>query len=338
MLKFALFGCGRIAQRYGALLQGEVNGANLVAACDPDESVAAAFSKKFNIPVYGSLNELIVKHAVDVVCVLTPSGLHAQNVLEVASHKIHVVVEKPMALSVADADKMIAACEKSDVKLFVVKQNRYNLPIVKLREVFEKGAFGKLVMGTIRVRWCRTQEYYDQAAWRGTAALDGGVLTNQASHHIDLLEWFMGPVKTVVAKGKNFLSNIETQDTAIAMLEFQNGAFGVIEATTAARPRDVEGSLSILGERGLVEIGGFAVNKVREWQFTDKNFDAVTKDFSENPPDVYGFGHQRYLTRVVECVVKNQKPDVDGHDGRKAVRLLEALNQSLATGREIVVA
>src|SRR5205814_6206791 len=164
-----------------------------------------------------------------------------------AQYKKHIMVEKPMALTLTDADRMIAACDQAGIKLFVVKQNRFNVPVMKLREALEAGRFGRLVLGTVRVRWCRTQAYYDQDAWRGTWALDGGVLSNQASHHIDVLEWMMGDVDSVFAKSTTALVKIEAEDTAVVVLKFKSGALGVIEATTAARPRDLEGSVSILG-------------------------------------------------------------------------------------------
>ena len=209
-----------------------------------------------------------------------------------------------MALTLPDADKMIEACDEAGVKLFVVKQNRFNVPVVQLRKALEDGRFGRLIMGTVRVRWCRTQAYYDQDAWRGTWALDGGVLTNQASHHVDLLEWMMGEVESVFAKSKTALVDIEAEDTAVVILKFRNGALGVIEATTAIRPKDLEGSISILGETGSVEIGGFAVNKMQTWNFTSHQDgdDEVLAKYSVNPPNVYGFGHQAYYEHVVDCI------------------------------------
>ena len=178
---------------------------------------------------------------------LTASGSHAQHVVELAPYGADIVVEKPMALTLEDADKMIEVCDRHGVRLFVVKQNRFNVPVVQLRKALDAGRFGKLVLGTVRVRWCRPQSYYDQDSWRGTWAHDGGVLTNQASHHIDLLEWMMGDVESVFAKSITALVDIEAEDTAIVTIKFKNGALGIIEATTAARPKDLEGSLSVLG-------------------------------------------------------------------------------------------
>ena len=255
MLGVALLGCGRIAVRHAQLLSsGEIAGAKLVCVCDIDKSRAESFGKKHNVPYFVDLDSMMKECSdkIDIVSILTPSGCHAQNTLEVAPYKKHIIVEKPMALTLEDADKMIEACDKFGIRLFVVKQNRYNLPVQKLREALEAGRFGKIVMGSVRVRWCRDNAYYKQDSWRGTWAQDGGVFTNQASHHIDLLEWMLGDVESVFAKSRTALSDIETEDTGVAVLKFKNGALGVIEATTATRPKDLEGSLSILGELGSV--------------------------------------------------------------------------------------
>jgi predicted dehydrogenase len=192
------------------------------------------------------MHEMMRTVSPDVVVVLTESGNHAQNVVSLAHYQRSIIVEKPIALTLDDTDAMIQACDKAGVRMFVVKQNRFNVPVVKLREALEQGRFGRLVLGTVRVRWCRTQAYYDQDAWRGTWALDGGVLSNQASHHVDLLKWMRGDVDSVFAKGMTALVDIEAEDTAVVMLSFRNGALGVIEATTAARPKDLEGSISVL--------------------------------------------------------------------------------------------
>ena len=247
------------------------------------------------------------------------------------------MVEKPMALTLEDADEMIQACDKYNIKLFVVKQNRFNVPVKELKKALDQGRFGKLIMGTTRVRWCRPQSYYDQDSWRGTWAYDGGVLTNQASHHIDLLEWIMGDVESVFAKSKKALADIEAEDTAVVMLKFRNGALGMIEATTAIRPKDLEGSISILGETGSVEIGGFAVNEMKTWNFaeTKESDDEVIDKYSENPPNVYGYGHQAYYEHVVDCVNNGTSQLVDGLQGRKSLELITAIYESIETGQEV---
>ncbi|MBX7491498.1 Gfo/Idh/MocA family protein [Helicobacter turcicus] len=340
MLGVALLGCGRIAKRHGDLLScGEIEGAKLVAVCDIQKDRAQSFGEKYKIPYFVSLEEMmrVCGAQIDIVSILTPSGLHAQNTLEVAPYQKHIIVEKPMALTLEDADKMIEACKRNGVRLFVVKQNRYNLPVRKLREALESGRFGKLVLGSVRVRWCRDDSYYKQDSWRGTWAYDGGVFTNQASHHIDLLEWMLGDVESVFAKGTTALSTIEAEDTGIAVLKFKNGALGVVEATTATRPSDLEGSISILGELGSVEIGGFAVNQMQHWNFVKPiASDAeVLEKYSVNPPNVYGFGHREYYLQVVDCLRNGTKALVSGEEGRKSLELIVAMYESIETGKEV---
>ncbi len=338
MLRFALVGCGRIAHRHAQLLaQKQVAGAELAGVCDVVPERAAEFSTKYGVPHFTDMDEMMVATKADVVSVLTPSGLHAEHTIRLARHGKPIVCEKPMALTLDDADAMIRACDLAGCRLFIVKQNRWNRPVVKLREAFEAGRFGKLVMGTVRVRWCRTQAYYDQDAWRGTWRYDGGILANQASHHLDLLEWMMGDVETVFAKSSTALVNVETEDTAVAVLRFTSGALGVIEATTAVRPKDLEGSLSILGENGTVEIAGFAVNEIRHWNFVDKLPDDadVLASHSVNPPNVYGFGHQAYLEHVVDCITNDRAALVDGLEGRKSLELINALYESIESGQEV---
>jgi UDP-N-acetyl-2-amino-2-deoxyglucuronate dehydrogenase len=340
MIKIALLGCGRIAKRHSDLLGGgHINGAELVGVCDVIRERADTISSQFDVPAYYDLAQLLEQRDVDVVCVLTPSGLHPAHAIAVAKAGKHAVVEKPMALRLEDADAMIEACDAAGVKLFVVKQNRFNVPVVKAREALDAGRFGRLVLGTVRVRWCRDQSYYDQDAWRGTWAYDGGVLANQASHHIDMLEWFFGDVVSVHARAITALVKIEAEDTAIATLKFRNGALGIIEATTAVRPKDLEGSLSILGEKGAVEIAGFAVNQIRHWRFVDEldSDKEIIENYSVNPPNVYGFGHQAYYEHVVDCLQNQSAALVDGFQGRKSLELISALYESIETGREVAL-
>jgi len=338
MLKFALVGCGRIAKRHSELLgNSQISGACLTAVCDLVEDKAQKIGQQFSIPFFTDMHEMMQKVNVDVVVVLTESGMHAEHVVALAPYGKHIVVEKPMALTLDDADAMICACGQAGGKLFVVKQNRFNVPVVKARQALEAGRFGKLTMGTVRVRWCRPQSYYDQAAWRGTWSMDGGVLANQASHHVDMLEWMMGDVVSVFAMGTTALAKIEAEDTAVVILRFKNGALGAIEATTATRPNDLEGSLSILGEGGTVEIAGFAVNEMKVWNFVkpEAGDDDVMKKYSVNPPNVYGFGHQAYYEHVVYGILNNTQHIVDGLVGRKSLELISAIYESMETGREV---
>jgi UDP-N-acetyl-2-amino-2-deoxyglucuronate dehydrogenase len=339
-LGFALLGCGRIAQRYSDIFaNNQLSHARLVAVCDAQEARADKLAARHGVPAFADFRKMMeaCRADIDVVCILTESGKHAENAIEIAPYGKHLVVEKPMALTLEDADRMIAACDHAGIKLFIVKQNRYNLPVRKLREALDSGRFGKIVMGTTRVRWCRRQSYYDQDAWRGTWAYDGGVLSNQASHHVDMLEWFFGDVVSVHARAVTALAKIEAEDTAVATLKFRNGALGIIEATTAVRPTDLEGSLSILGEKGTVEIAGFAVNQIRHWRFVEElasDKDVVEK-FSVNPPNVYGFGHQACYQHVIDCLVNQRSALVDGLEGRKSLELISALYESIETGAEV---
>ena len=338
MIRFAIVGCGRIAKRHAELLgTGQIQGANLAAVCDIVPERARAFAERFNVPGYTAIEELLTQPNIDVITVLTPSGMHADLAVQAAQAGRHVVVEKPMALTLEDADRMIAAAEAAGVRLFVVKQNRFNVPVVKARQALDAGRLGQLVLGTVRVRWCRDQKYYAQDAWRGTWAQDGGVIANQASHHVDMLGWFMGPVQSVHARGATALVDIQTEDTCVATVKFRNGALGVIEATGATRPRDLEGSLSVLGAGGAIEISGFAVNQIRHWNFVSPTAEdaEVLEKFSVNPPNVYGFGHQAYYEHVVDCLAHNNPALVDGREGRSSLELVIALYESMASGREV---
>lgn len=338
-LKFALVGCGRIVKKHVEALS-VIKDAELAAVCDVVPEKAKAVGEANSVPWYLSYDEMLLKQSdIDVVSVLTPSGFHAAHVVDIVKKfKKHIVCEKPMALKLSDADQMIRTCDLNGVRLFVVKQNRFNLPVQILHKKLEKGDFGKLVLGTVRVRWCRRQEYYDSDSWRGTWAYDGGVIANQASHYIDLLEWMLGEPVTVMAMNGTYLAKIEADDTCAAIIKFKNGALGIVEATTATRPKDLEGSLSILGEKGNCVIGGFSVNKMVEWNFENESPDErekVLKEYSENPPDVYGFGHIRYLENVVNSIKNKTQALVDGLEGRKSLELINAIYESVETGREI---
>jgi UDP-N-acetyl-2-amino-2-deoxyglucuronate dehydrogenase len=339
-LQFALVGCGRIAKKHAEILaRGHVQGGQLAAVCDVIPERAETMGTKYGVPWFSSSHEMMQSAVpIDVVIILTPSGMHARNTIELAPYKKHIVVEKPMALTIDDADEMIRTCDLNGIRLFVVKQNRYNRAVQKLRKALEAGRFGKLVMGSVRVRWCRPQSYYDQDEWRGTWEQDGGVFANQASHHIDLLEWMMGEPESVFARSRTALVDIETEDTGVAIIRFRNGSLGVVEATNATRPKDLEGSLSVLGEMGTVVIGGFAVNRIDTWNFLESRpEDEPSKDDSEQPKNVYGFGHIPYLEHVVDCIQNNRKALVDGLVGRRSLELISAIYESIETGKEVTL-
>lgn len=333
----ALIGCGRISNRHIDVIS-ECPDLALVGVCDvvEDRAKAAAARAQGKPRVFTNYQEMVASVRPEVAVILTESGTHAPIGASLAGKVPNLIVEKPMALTLASADQLIEACEVQGTRLFVVKQNRYNPGVLRARDALSRGRFGKLVLGTVRVRWCRDQSYYDQASWRGTWAMDGGVFANQASHHIDLLQWFFGPVESVHARIATRLVDIETEDTGVATLRFMNGALGIIEATTATRPKDLEGSFSILGELGSVVIGGFAVNRVDSWQFAEAEpDDANVKEATTAPPNVYGFGHYAFYRDVLACVESQRRSMLDGLEGRKSLELINALYESAETGQEV---
>lgn len=335
---FAIVGCGNIAKKHAHAIKEYLDDAELIAVCDLDERRAKAFAEERGAEAFTSIKQMMDRMGdkIDIVNVLTPSGVHVENALELVHYGKPMVIEKPITLQLQEADEIIHSCDRNGVKIFVVHQNRYNLPIIKAREAFEQGRFGKLVMGTVRLRWTRDQKYYDAAKWRGTWAYDGGVFTNQASHHIDMLTWFMGAVESVKAIGITRLSNIECEDTGAALLRFSNGAIGIIEATTATRPKDLEGSISILGEKGSVVISGFFMNELHTWQFEDHQpiDDVIFDQFGSNPKG-FGYNLGEYLKGVISSLKNNKAGLVDGLEGRKSLELITAIYESIETGREI---
>ena len=338
IISFSLVGCGRIAKRHSDLLGNNIiKNAKLISVCDKIHSKAQKISNQFSIPCYTDMNKMIIETNPDVIVVLTESGNHARQVIDLAKYKKHIIVEKPMALKVDDAMKMIDVCNSNNIRLFVVKQNRFNLPVIKLKEALDKNRFKKITLATVRVRWSRTQDYYDMDAWRGTLALDGGVLSNQASHHIDLLDWIMGGTESVFSYAKTSLVNIEAEDTAVVVLKFKNGSLGIIEATTATRPKDLEGSLSVLGEGGSVVIEGFAVNKIKTWEFVEKQKSdkQIMEKYSSNPPNVYGYGHEAFYNNVIEGLINHNEIIVDGLEGLRSVKILNAIYDSINLKKEI---
>lgn len=335
---FALIGCGKIARKHAHVVSHYLDKGRLVAFVDVDLNKAQKFSEEYGAPAFSSIEEMMeaVGDSVDIVNVLTPSGSHCPCVLELVPYGKPLVVEKPLALRLEDADRMLEACDANGVRIFVVHQNRFNLPIVKAREVLEQGRFGKLVLGTVRLRWKRDQDYYDSADWRGTWAHDGGVFMNQASHHIDMLTWFMGAVDSLRSMAATRLVDIECEDTGVAVLKFRNGGLGLLEATTATRPSDLEGSISILGEKGSVVIGGFFMNELVTWQFEDQQpiDEHIFEQFGKNP-EAFGYNLGEYLKDVIETLQTRKAALVDGLEGRKSLELITALYESIETGADV---
>ncbi|MFI5251630.1 MAG: Gfo/Idh/MocA family protein [Bacteroidota bacterium] len=334
-LRFALIGCGAISKKHIESLRN-IPDAELTAVCDIDKDAAAKTGQSYHVPYYTDAHELAKKEAFDVFVVVTPSGSHAQVILELVQYEKHFVVEKPLALRLFDVDEIIRACDTKGCKLFVVQQNRFNPPIVQLKKALEAGRFGKIVLATARVRWCRRQDYYDQKKWRGTWQWDGGVLANQANHHVDMLTWLIGDVDEVSSMSATRLVKIEAEDTIVACLKFHNGALGVIEATTATRPKDLEGSISVLGEKGSVEIGGFYTNKLKLWSFENKlpEDDAIVKNYSETP-ETFAWNHMEYYKNVIHSIRQHKKGLVDGFEGRKSIELINAIYESTESGEKV---
>jgi len=333
--RVALVGCGRIAKNHFDAI-ARVDGLDLVAVADVVQARAEAAGAANGVPAFASLAEMMAAVDCDVVTVATPSGLHPVHGIEAARAGKHVVSEKPMAISLAGADSLIDACSDAGVRLFVVKQNRLNPAIQLVKRAVEKGRFGRIHSANCTVRWARPQEYYDQAPWRGTWAMDGGAFMNQASHYVDLIQWLAGPVASVVAMTATQERMIEAEDSGAAVLRFQNGAIGVLDVTMLTYPKNLEGSLTILGDRGSVKIGGTAVNRVDTWLFEDyDDDDKLIESAATTPPTVYGFGHQGYYRNVLRVLRGEAVPDTDGREGRKSLEIILAIYESARTGKEV---
>jgi UDP-N-acetyl-2-amino-2-deoxyglucuronate dehydrogenase len=272
------------------------------------------------------------------VSICTPSGLHAAQGVAAARAGKHVLTEKPMAITLTQADELVHACDVAGVQLFVVKQNRLNPPIQLLKRAVDKGRFGRIYMANVTVRWQRPQEYYDAEPWRGTWEFDGGAIMNQASHYVDLIQWIVGPVESVMARTATQARRIEAEDSGVAILKFRSGALGVIEVNVLTYPKNYEGSLAIMGEKGTVKIGGTAVNRVEHWVFADYDDDDKLVDASNtNPPNVYGFGHSGYYRNVLAVLRGEAKADTDGRAGRKSLELILGIYESAKTGTEVPI-
>jgi UDP-N-acetyl-2-amino-2-deoxyglucuronate dehydrogenase len=334
-IRLALVGCGRISRNHVDAI-ARIDGLELVAVCDVVGERARAVSEAQDVPWFTSYEDMLATVESDAVVVATPSGLHPQHGILAARAGRHVITEKPMAITLHAADQLVQACDDAGVRLFVVKQNRLNPPIQLLKQAIDKGRFGRLFVANCTVRWTRPQEYYDQAPWRGTWEFDGGAFMNQASHYVDLVQWLVGPVESVVAKTATLARRIEAEDTGAAILRFRNGALGVLEVTMLTYPKNLEGSITLLGERGTVRIGGTAVNRVEHWDFADyDDDDKLVESTATHPPTVYGFGHEGYYRNVLAVLRGEAQPDTDGRSGRKSLELILGIYESARTGREV---
>lgn len=334
MLKYAIIGCGRISPNHiAAALENKLN---IVALCDIDESKMADTVEQFNlssnIKKYNNYLDMIKNEKIDLIAICTESGKHGQIALDCIAEKINLIIEKPIALSLKEADLIIEKAKENNVKVSACHQNRFNKSVQKIREAVEQKRFGKLMHGTAHIRWNRGEDYYKQAPWRGTWEQDGGALMNQCIHNIDLLRWMMGDeIIEVVGMTDNLIHGfIDAEDLGMALVKFKNGSYGIIEGTTNIYPKNLEETLYIFGEKGTVKAGGKSVNLIEEWQFADgiDNPEEVKETYHENPPNVYGFGHKPLYKDVIDSIMNDREPYVNAVDGRNALELVLAIYKS----------
>tara|TARA_A100001015_G_scaffold24509_1_gene27608 strand:+ start:2751 stop:3806 length:1056 start_codon:yes stop_codon:yes gene_type:complete len=323
-IRVAIVGCGRISKNHFASLEKHQDNIQLISICETNRTVLSDHEKKYNIKGYLDLSNMLEKEDLDMAIICTPSGMHAEQTELCAKHGVSVMTEKPMATIWDDGIKMVNACEKAGVRLFVVKQNRKNATLNLLKRAIDEKRFGKIHMVHINVLWNRTQEYYDQASWRGSLKLDGGALMNQASHYVDLLDWLIGPVDKIQAM-MSTTRNIEVEDTAVLNITWRDGTLGSMSVTMLTYQKNLEASITIIGEKGTARLGGLAVNEIQHWQFEkSKDYDSEIKDASNKTTSAYGFGHPLYYNNVIEVFRGKAEPDADGREGLKTLEILVA--------------
>lgn len=352
-VRIALIGCGRISQNHIKAIALHHDRAELVALCDTEQSrldaaqqlvteevkefpAAAQNPEKFIR--YNNLLEAVKANdlEVDLIVLTTPSGLHSAQTIAAAEVGVHVCTEKPMATRWQDGVSMVKACETASVRLFVVKQNRFNSTLQLVKKQLQAGRFGQLAMVSVNVFWQRPQSYYDQDSWRGTWALDGGALMNQASHYIDLLDWLVGPVDSLSASTATLGRQIEAEDTAAMQLRWKNGALGTMAVTMLTYPKNLEGSITLLGETGTVKIGGPAVNQIEHWCFADEcSDDALVDQASYETTSVYGFGHPSYYENMLDALQGQSEAMCDGHEGLRSLELITCAYRSAEYGHVV---
>ena len=335
-IRIAIVGCGRISKNHFNSIDKHSDDIELVSVCDTNEIVLKEHHEKYNVPGYQDLSEMFEKEKIDLICICTPSGIHPFQTELAANAGVHVMTEKPMATRWSDGVRMVTACDNAGVKLFVVKQNRRNTTLQLLKRAIDEKRFGRINMVTINVFWTRPQEYYDQAKWRGTWELDGGALMNQASHYVDLIEWLIGPVASIQAMTGTLGRDIEVEDTGVVNIRWRNGALGSMSVTMLTFPRNLEGSITILGDNGSVRIGGVAVNDIQHWEFADKKeYDMDIESANYETTSVYGFGHPLYYKNVIDVLRGDAEPETDGREGLKSLEVLIATYLSARDGKTI---
>ncbi len=335
-IKFALVGCGRISANHFGSLEQYADECELVAVCDIVASRADEAAVKYNVSAFYSLDALLTAGGFDVVILTTPSGLHPSQTVACAEAGFHVVTEKPMATKMQDGIEMVKACDKAGVRLFVVKQNRRNATIQMVKKAIAEGRFGRIYSVACNVFWTRPQAYYDHDEWRGTWEFDGGAFMNQASHYVDLMEWLIGSVESVQSYTATLARNIETEDSGVLAIKYRSGALGTMNVSMLTYPKNLEGSITILGETGTVKIGGMAVNKIEHWEFADKRpEDEGVLEANYATTSVYGFGHPLYYSNVLATLRGTEEALTDGREGLRSLELLIAIYISARDGKKV---
>ena len=335
-IRFALVGCGRIAANHFAAIEKHGDRAELVDVSDTSPEALKSAVARTGARGHASFTELLATTNADIVVLATPSGLHPEQAIETAQAGFHVMTEKPMATRWQDGIRMVRACDEAAVRLFVVKQNRRNATLQLLKRAVEKRRFGRIYMVNINVFWSRPQDYYDSADWRGTWEYDGGAFMNQASHYVDLLDWLIGPIESIQAYTGTLARAIEVEDTGVMSIRWRSGALGSMNVTMLTYPKNLEGSITILGEKGTVRIGGVAVNEIQHWEFSEPDEDdAKIKDASYQTTSVYGFGHPLYYDNVINVLRGEAEPETDGREGLKSLETLIATYLSARDGKRI---
>jgi UDP-N-acetyl-2-amino-2-deoxyglucuronate dehydrogenase len=324
-IKTAVVGCGRISANHFKSIEQHGQDLKLAAVCDADLQLAERCAQLYQVPAFSNFEELVRQSDCDLVCLCSPSGLHSGQAIAAARMGKHVMTEKPMATRWKDGLEMVRACDQANVRLFVVKQNRRNHTLQMLKRALDEKRFGRIYLVHLNVFWTRPQDYYDSSAWRGTWEMDGGAFMNQASHYVDLLEWLIGPVSDVQAMTATLGRSIEVEDTGVMNVRWRNGALGSMCVTMLTYPQNLEGSITIIGEKGTARVGGVAVNQIEHWQFSvSQDYDAHIKDASYQTTSVYGFGHPLYYRNVVEVLRGQAEPETDGREGLKSLEVLIA--------------
>jgi UDP-N-acetyl-2-amino-2-deoxyglucuronate dehydrogenase len=336
-IRFAVVGCGRISGNHFGAIEKHGEHAELVAVCDNDaEALKKARDSYPDAKGYLDYRELLKESDADVVVLCTPSGLHPDQAVAAAKAGFHVMSEKPMATSWSDGKRMVQVFDEEQLRLFIVKQNRRNATLQLLKRACREGRFGRIYMVNLNVFWTRPQAYYDQADWRGTWEFDGGAFMNQASHYVDLIEWLIGPVESLFAYTSTLERNIQVEDTGVMAIKWRNGAMGSMNVTMLAYPKNYEGSITILGEKGTVRVGGMAVNEVEHWEFEDtQDYDEEVKAASYQTTSVYGFGHPLYYENVIATLRGQAEPETDGREGLGSLELLIAAYRSARDGVKV---